>query len=216
MNKIKSRLKQTFIYSIWNNYKKNSKKDLEEKEIISQWNSRGRPVPIPQIFKRCVIKKYAKNFHSKILVESGTYMGDTVEDCKSLFKKIFSIELDNILFKNAKKRFQPDSHILIVHGDSGERIKEIITGINEPCIFWLDGHYSEGITAKGDLSTPILQELNHIFNHIIDNHVILIDDARCFTGEDDYPTIEELKNFVKSRKPYFQFSVINDIIRIHK
>jgi hypothetical protein len=46
--------------------------------------------------------------------------------------------------------------------------------------------------------------------------VILIDDARCFTGENDYPTLDELKSFVAERKPNHKFSVEHDIIRIHK
>ena len=88
--------------------------------------------------------------------------------------------------------------------------------MNEPCLFWLDGHYSEGITAKGQLNTPILAELNHILNHSIKDHVILIDDARCFNGLDDYPTIDELKKIIVDKKPALQFSVADDIIRIHK
>ena len=32
-----------------------------------------------------------------------------------------------------------------------------------PAIFWLDGHYSAGITAMGEQATPIFKELTHIF-----------------------------------------------------
>ena len=87
--------------------------------------------------------------------------------------------------------------------------------INERAIFWLDGHYSDGITAKGDLNTPILKELEAILSHNIKDHIILIDDARCFVGKDDYPTIEQLKNFVYKRNNNLKFEIEYDIIRIY-
>ena len=93
---------------------------------------------------------------------------------------------------------------------------EILSQIEEPCLFWLDGHYSEGITAKGEKETPILEELKHIFNHPIEDNIILIDDARCFTGYGDYPNIEGLKAVLLSRYPDNAFSIEDDIIRTHK
>ena len=95
-------------------------------------------------------------------------------------------------------------------------LPSLLTLIREPCLFWLDAHYSEGITVKSDLNTPILEELKHIFAHTIRGHVILIDDARCFTGREDYPTGEELKLFVAKKRPGWIFEVKDDIIRIHR
>jgi hypothetical protein len=89
-------------------------------------------------------------------------------------------------------------------------------GINEPAIFWLDGHYSAGITAKGDKECPIFEELNAILNKNEFNHILLIDDARCFIGEGDYPTIEELTNYVKTKDKSYQVVVEHDIIRFVK
>lgn len=213
---IKNSIKKTFIYPIWINYKLKVKKLAEDQDILESWKQNGRPTPPPQLFKRKIIKQYAKKFQLNTFIETGTYMGDTVEDCRRLFAKIFSIELDDKLYENATKRFEVFSHISIVHGDSGEKIFEILDKLDKPCLLWLDGHYSEGFTAKGDLNTPIVEELTHIFNHKVDNHVILIDDARCFNGKDDYPTIDELKKFVADKNPVLQFSVADDIIRIHK
>lgn len=74
----------------------------------------------------------------------------------------------------------------------------------------------KALQQKSDLNTPIINELTHIFNHKIEGHVILIDDARCFNGADDYPTIKELQNFIKEKMPLLKLSVEDDIIRIHK
>jgi hypothetical protein len=80
-------------------------------------------------------------------------------------------------------------------------------------LFWLDGHYSGGVTGIGSLETPIIKELQTIFNHPLSKkHVILIDDARLFNGTRDYPKIEELQVFVKTQKENLEFYVENDII----
>jgi hypothetical protein len=139
-----------------------------------------------------------------------------VHAMKKSFARIISFELDHNLAVQAQQRFADDNHIQIIQGDSGKLLGDYLATINEPCLFWLDGHYSGGITAKGALETPIENELTAILSHAVDGHVILIDDARCFTGENDYPTLNELRNFVAERKPNYNFSVEHDAIRIHK
>jgi len=51
---------------------------------------------------------------------------------------------------------------------------------------------------------------------MVEDHVILIDDAREFTGANDYPTIDELRKFVGDSMPGFHLEVRDDIVRIHK
>jgi len=189
------------------------RRDLEARRA---WERQGRPSPPPHIVKEELIKDYAKTFNTQILIETGTYLGDMVHAMKKSFSRIISFELDHNLAVQAQQRFANDPHIEIVEGDSGKLLDEHLATINEPCLFWLDGHYSGGITAKGALETPIKNELTAILSHPVDGHVILIDDARCFTGENDYPTLDELKNFVAERKPNHKFSVEHDAIRIHK
>jgi hypothetical protein len=82
-------------------------------------------------------------------------------------------------------------------------------------LFWLDGHYSGGITAKGRTDTPVAEELEHILTHPVMGHVVLIDDARCFVGQDHYPTLDELKEMILNKRPDWVFDVENDIIRVH-
>ncbi len=100
-----------------------------------------------------------------------------------------------------------------MQGDSGEVLKQLIPVLSSQAIFWLDGHYSGGLTAKGAKECPGYEELNAIFNSSIE-HVICIDDARLFVGKNDYPTIDELSIFVQEKKPGYAFSVENDCIRL--
>jgi hypothetical protein len=61
-----------------------------------------------------------------------------------------------------------------------------------------------------------MRELQLIFDRAHWEQVILIDDARVFVGQNDYPTLEQLRTFVLKRHPDWAFEVENDIIRIHK
>lgn len=192
----------------------NIRQGIRDKEALKAWEKAGRPSPPPQIYKHAVIKKYQANFQLHTLIETGTFLGDTIAATNSYFDHLYSIELSDELYELAKKRFEKNTKVIIKHGDSGEMIKEILDDVTQPCLFWLDGHYSEGNTAKGQLNTPIIQELTHIFNTEIKGHVILIDDARCFNGTDDYPTIDFLTEFIKQFNPNLQLVVENDIIKI--
>ena len=85
--------------------------------------------------------------------------------------------------------------------------------LKKPALFWLDGHYSGGETARGKKDTPILEELITIFG-AKEEHIILIDDARLFGSAKDYPSLKELAFFCRNKKPNIDFVVLDDCIRI--
>jgi hypothetical protein len=183
---------------------------------LQEWRENGKPFPPPHVLKQRVVREYARSFSLDTLVETGTYVGTMVDAMKTTFKEIFSIELDRSLYEAAREKFSGFQHIHIVQGDSGEVLPDIINHLTRPCLFWLDGHYSGGITSKGQLETPVSKELESILQHPLASHVILIDDARCFTGQNDYPTIEELRDYLRRARPQWAFEVRDDIIRIHE
>jgi hypothetical protein len=168
---------------------------------------------VNHIIKQNTIREYQQKFGYRILVETGTFFGDMVEAQKKRFDKIISIELGVYLFERALKRFNKDNNVTIIQGDSGKVLPKILKDINEPVIFWLDGHYSGGITKKGDKNCPIFEELDAIFNGKKFNHVLLIDDARCFTGVDGFPSLAELTRYVKSKSRNYQIEIKDDILR---
>ena len=186
---------------------------INQKKEFKKWQQNGCPVPPPHLVKQMAIAEYQQKYNISILVETGSFLGDMVEAQKRRFNQIFSIELGVDLYRNTSKRFKRNEHIKILLGDSGKVLPDILSEINEPAIFWLDGHYSAGITAKGDKDCPIYEELNAIFNSKKINHILLIDDARCFNGEGDYPTIEDLSSFINSKDKNYTVEIKNDIIR---
>mgnify|MGYP001185340197 CR=1 FL=1 len=185
-----------------------------ELKQLADWERNGRPIPPPHIVKQQTLKTISKRYGLKILVETGTYYGDMVEAMKDVFNQLYSIELSAELYKKAKKRFKGEKHIELICGDSGLELMNLMSKIDQPTLFWLDGHYSAGVTAKGEKDTPIYEELNHILNSTDKGHVIIIDDARCFGADPNYPSIKELCDFIKSKRANLDIVIQDDCIRV--
>lgn len=181
--------------------------------IILEWESKGKPLPVPHVVKQVEIEKIQRAGNYEVLVETGTFLGDMVEAERQNFKKIYSIELSQKLFVDAKKRFRKYPHIELLQGDSGKVLPQIVQKLAQPALFWLDGHYSGGITALGEKECPIYEELDAILDCKY-QHGILIDDAGDFTGQNDYPTIEAVKQYLSRKTKLYNFFVDNNIIYI--
>jgi hypothetical protein len=168
---------------------------------------------LPDVIKQNTVREYASRYGLRTLVETGTYLGDMVAASRGLFERIYTIELSQQLAARATKRFAGATDVQVLQGDSGEVVAGLVKLLQEPALFWLDAHYSAGITARGDVDTPILKELSAILASP-SNHILLIDDARCFGSDPAYPTIEELTRLVHTSRPHRQLVVKDDIIRI--
>ncbi len=168
--------------------------------------------PPPEAYKRQVVKDHGRAYEARILIETGTFYGDMLHACRKSFLQIFSIELHEELASLARRRFRKQPHIHLFQGDSRQVLPEILAGIHEPAVFWLDGHYSGAGTAKSDRDTPIEEELAVIGRHHIKSHVILIDDARYF-GKGDYPSSHALTRILDSYFPSSTVEIRDDILR---
>jgi len=184
---------------------------FKNKIKISKWTRKGKPVPVPHAIKQKMINEYQKKHNINIFIESGTYMGDMVWAQQDNFEQLYSVELSKEFVEQARKRFKKKKHIHIIQGDSGKIMFTLIKEIHEPALFWLDGHYSAGNTARGDKDCPIIEEVKAILSSGLE-HVLLIDDARYFTGQRDYPTKEALTAFILNLYPQSEIHEENDLI----
>ena len=180
------------------------------------WRMDGRPMPPPPYVKQAILRKHAREFNLNTFVETGTFLGDTVCAMRCVCEKIFSIELSKELAKKARLRFSRYANIQILEGDSTVILPHILKSIDTPCLFWLDAHFSGGITVAGSSPTPILDELKAIIEHPVKGHVILVDDASSFVGKNGYPTLEQLNSFVAVSCPDMIMDVRNDIIHLRQ
>jgi len=162
--------------------------------------------------KSQIVYEYLHKYAIDTFVETGTYKGAGVANALTLAKEVYSIEIDRQRYENAVNIFKGFSNVHLYHGDSGKILLEIMPEFKGRCLFWLDAHYGDD-ESPGQRRTPIIEELKTVCNYS-GYFVILIDDARLYTGEGDWPKLETLGNIIKSALPDCKFIVNEDIIRI--
>ena len=175
------------------------------------WRRAGRPAPAPPHVKQQLVLERVKAFRPSTFVETGTYRGDTIAAVRRHVARSVSIELDETLCALARRRFRRHSDVEILWGDSGTLLATIVEGLVEPAAFWLDGHFSGGVTADTGGDAPILSELEAVLSSPIP-HLILIDDARMFDGTSGYPTLDVVKALVAAHRPDAPATTENDIV----
>jgi hypothetical protein len=177
------------------------------------WRLRGQPVPAPPHRKREVLAQYAERLRPTAFVETGTFRGDTVARMAHHVPLVISIELDASLYEAARRRFSGNERVRLLQGDSAALLGSVVHALEGPALFWLDGHYSGGPTARGAHATPILSELEAVLDDERP-HALLIDDARLFDGTDGYPSLSDVEARCRELRPKTSWSVADDIIRV--
>jgi hypothetical protein len=215
MDSEKQRIKGTLRYLLNDTFVLDLRDRLRDKTQVAAWIKAGKPAPAPGFVKRTTLAEFGAAFGLDTLIETGTFYGGALYALKKRFKTLYSIELSPELAEKAKIRFRRYPNIHIMQGDSGRILPQLMAEISTPCLLWLDGHYSSGVTAKAELDTPIVAELRAILDHPCKEHVILIDDARLFDGTHDYPTIGALRDLFARERPEYAFEVVNDAIRVY-
>jgi len=148
-----------------------------------------------------------------VFVETGTYYGAGVQQALLAgFKDIRSVELSENLYKMCLEWFKKIPNIRLYHGNSSEKLWQMIADINEPITFWLDAHYSDSSTAKGPEFSPIIKELDIIKRHPIKTHIILIDDIKDMgTMYFDFVTREQVIEKIMTINPDYTITYENGV-----
>lgn len=140
--------------------------------------------------------------NSNVLVETGTYYGDTTSWASNHFDKVHTIEFSEQIYQAVSAKYAHVNSITFHFGDSRELLPDILKATsNEPVIFWLDAHWSSGETYGENDNCPLIKELEIIKQSNV-NACILIDDARHFLAPPPLPN------------NYLQFPGIQDILEV--
>jgi hypothetical protein len=147
-------------------------------------------------------------------IESGTYFGDTIASIKEKFQKVYTIDVSQMFYEKAKQRFQGNTNVTCFHGDSSTIMKNLLPLIQEPCIFWLDAHWSMGNTEFRDVHVPLYKELDVILSEMKVASLVIIDDVRLFGIQDhevDWTpiTVEKVLDKVREKLLAYWFAPSN-------
>ena len=157
-------------------------------------------------------KETFKKYINSIFIETGSGSGAGIEQAINAgFKYIYSIELHKEPFDYCVNRFKDNPNVHLMYGDSGDIMDNLLSEINEPATFWLDGHDEDAY--------PIIKELQAIGRHFIKTHIIMIDDLRMFDVKKHGLNLEIIKSECIKINPSYKFyfengHVINDILVI--
>jgi hypothetical protein len=160
------------------------------------------PLPPTERRKRQGLRRLFREHRHDVLIEAGTYLGDTVQYFANDARRIVSIEIDPELHAAAKRRFAGRPHIEILRGDALDLVPQLISGSQESSLVWLDGHFSGGITGKGELIEPAPEILERIAGTgPTQDLTIVVDDLRLFGRQPGFPPLDRLMGAARSAFP---------------
>ena len=178
-----------------------------------EWIQRQYAAPSLVHIKRAVLLRLGAP--QATWVETGTFEGDTAALLALEAKMVYTIEPDKVLFEKAQTRFNGNANVHTIHGLSEEIFPTLLSTLRGTVNFWLDGHYSGGITHQGPTNCPVREELANIENNLdrFDHVTVLIDDIRCFDPSipeyADYPDVNFLVDW--ARKNNLRWHIEHDI-----
>jgi hypothetical protein len=151
----------------------------------------------------------------KRAIETGTYRGQTARALAPVFGSVVTIELSRSLHERAARALGDVPNVEAIQGDSREVLAGIARG-EMPTLYFLDGHWSGGVTDGAGDECPLLGELAAIGSgHPQD--CLVIDDARLFTSAPppphdpaQWPTITEVFDAIRSARPGHAVTLIHD------
>lgn len=148
-------------------------------------------------------------FPNSVLVESGSYHGDGIQDALDCgYQQVISFEVIPHLVEHCRARFKDKPNVTIVD-DTSSNMYDYICEFKEPMTFWLDGHWT-GQSSPKDICCPVLKELDAIARHPIKTHTILIDDVRLFgTDHFGHISLSDIMKKLNAINPNYSVSYLD-------
>jgi hypothetical protein len=150
------------------------------------------------------IKEITEEKEFECLIETGTYLADSTIEASKCFDTVYTIEIVDKLYDQAKERCKDITNIVFHLGDTIKLLPDIINkvyGLN--CVWFLDAHQSGPDTSNNGKWVPLLDELNIILRNFDRSkyHIFIIDDVRLFSAHWDWSGIsvssieQQFKNY---------------------
>ena len=164
-----------------------------------------------------LVSKLQKAYNVQLFVETGTYQGNTALWAAEHFQTVITIEASPEIYAQVVATHSQVKNVKFLYGHSKEQLATLVPSMNEPCIFWLDGHWCGGVSYGEEDECPLLEELL-IINRSAQDHFILIDDARLFLNPpppphrtEQWPNINAVLDLLAANRSRYT-SVFEDVI----
>jgi|688.fasta_scaffold05682_33 hypothetical protein len=172
---------------------------------------------LEQFETNCVsIEKLQKIYSFTVMVETGCYIGESLEHASSydFILEIYSCDINEDFVDACKKKFQSKSHIKIFNEDSHSFLHRLLPSLDhhDSIFFWLDAHYWKSyIPEYNNIDYPLVKELNIIDQYRKDkNDVIVIDDVYTYIKKSE--NFKHTHNIPKTGTEFlkkFNYSITN-------
>jgi hypothetical protein len=164
------------------------------KRAQAAWQfDRGIPAPPATYAKRHHLLTLLRKRGHEMVIETGTYLGETTAFLASHVSRVVSIEIEPRLHGLATERFRHQKNVELILGDGMEIVPQLVSDLDAPCLIWLDGHFSGGITGRGALDEPAVEILRRIESRQPPSGMtIVVDDLRVFGSEPSAPGLDTL------------------------
>lgn len=160
---------------------------------------------------------------NKTFIESGTFLGNGVYRAFSAgYTKVYTCDINAECVDNAREKFV-GRDLIAVNEPSEIAFIDFLSNVDSSSLIWLDGHMMPDIyggirsyTTRENLEyCPLIKEIDIIKKSKIKNHIIVIDDFKCFeTWLFDGLKFETLRNKILEINSNYKFTLYNEEIMV--
>jgi len=166
-----------------------------------------------------LVRALRKRLPLRVFVETGTFEGGTAIAVAPYFERVLTIELAPALFQAATLRLAGMPSVEVAHGASPRVLHNRAEHLRtQSVLYWLDAHWSGGVTAGLEHECPVLDELEAL-SELNGQSAVLIDDARLFLAPPPaphdpahWPGLLQLAGGLQRLSSGHGLWVINDVI----
>ena len=187
---------RTSSSTLWGRYLLNRSSLLRGTSIF-----RGVQPAATSLEKRAVLEKWM--IDGCDWVETGTYFGQMTRWLAKRSRRVISLEPEPSLYEFTRRRLRKYQNVQIRNSDARAGLGPALQECGDAIGVFLDGHFSGGITFRGDEVSPIRDEIAVLQTWLKETRrcLIFVDDFRLFGFEDSgqaYPDPSLLVDFAEA------------------
>lgn len=155
--------------------------------------------------------------HIETAVETGSHQGDGTLILSREFKTVYTIELADHFYQEAKQKCAGLTNVTHILGDSRDHLPRLALQLWFPVFWYLDAHWFQTPAGATAGSFPLWEELEILCKRSYEE-IIVVDDVHAFGLDrpDEFykpwksTTVETITAFVEKRRKVSLAEVVGD------